>query len=198
MYERNVAETSGPQHGSVYWNQSAETLLGSLDPLQRLHDQLLPALALSHAPLWQDSSTTSQCRTLEAAVGGPQRLADLTGSRAYERFTGPQIKRLHEEDPEAYEDCTHISLISSFVASLFLGKIAPIEIADASGMNLMNIETGTWNDDLLQVCGGPTLKSKLGPDPVVGGTNLGTISKWWVSRFGFNEGKCIDIVTLIC
>lgn len=31
-----------------------------------------------------DSSTTAQCRQLEAAVGGPRALSGLTGSRAYE------------------------------------------------------------------------------------------------------------------
>ena len=42
------------------------------------------------SPVWMDSSTTAECRKLEEAVGGAQRLADITGSRAYERFTGNQ------------------------------------------------------------------------------------------------------------
>lgn len=37
-----------------------------------------------------DSSTSDQCQYLEAAVGGAQTLADITGSRAYEvRLTLP-------------------------------------------------------------------------------------------------------------
>ena len=35
-----------------------------------------------------------ECRELEDAVGGAQALSDLTGSRAYERFTGVQIARV--------------------------------------------------------------------------------------------------------
>ncbi|KAN0088454.1 hypothetical protein V8E55_005511 [Tylopilus felleus] len=62
---------SAQQHGSVYWSGHAETAQETVDR---------HAFA---APLWQYSSTTT---TLN---GGPQRLADLTGSRAYERFTGP-------------------------------------------------------------------------------------------------------------
>ena len=42
------------------------------------------------SPVWMDSSTSAECRKLEEAVGGAQRLADITGSRAYERFTGNQ------------------------------------------------------------------------------------------------------------
>lgn len=73
--------------------------------------------------------------------------------------------------------------------SLFLGAIAPIEISDASGMNLMDVLTYKWNENLLGICGGPELRSKLGPEPVPGGTVLGRISPWWVKRWQFNPGK---------
>lgn len=40
--------------------------------------------SISDCPVWMDSSTTAQCRQLEATVGGAQALSCLTGSRAYE------------------------------------------------------------------------------------------------------------------
>lgn len=91
--------------------------------------------------------------------------------------------------PDAYERSARISLVSSFIPSLFLGYVAPIEISDASGMNLMNVLTCEWVDSLLDACGGPDLRSKLGPQPVPGGTVLGNISNWWVLRWGFSPGK---------
>jgi hypothetical protein len=95
----SLSQSPGPsslaqQHGSVYWSDLAESALADLDPLSALADLAPHAFALPNAPIWQDSSTTQDCADLEAAVGGPQRLADLTGSRAYERFTGPQIARV--------------------------------------------------------------------------------------------------------
>jgi xylulokinase len=39
-------------------------------------------------PIWMDSSTSKECRDIERAVGGAQRVADISGSRSYERFTG--------------------------------------------------------------------------------------------------------------
>ena len=41
-----------------------------------------------------------ECATLEASVGGAGKLAQITGSRAYERFTGNQIAKLARERPE--------------------------------------------------------------------------------------------------
>ncbi|TCD69513.1 hypothetical protein EIP91_007443 [Steccherinum ochraceum] len=180
----------GQQHGSVFWSSEAEKLLSTLNPEKGL-EQLSPgAFTLPNAPIWQDSSTTRECRELEEAVGGPQALADLTGSRAYERFTGTQIRKIKRVNPEAYNATSHISLVSSFLPSLFLGSIAPIEISDASGMNLMNVLTYKWDEKLLDVAGGPELRSKLGPEPVPGGVVLGKVSQWWVKRWGFSP-DCI-------
>ncbi|KAJ6576398.1 hypothetical protein DFH09DRAFT_1276432 [Mycena vulgaris] len=182
---------AGQQHGSVYWSAKAEDALATLDTTLTLREQLAPkAFSIQRAPIWQDSSTTEDCQALEDAIGGPQVLADLSGSRAYERFTGTQIAKIRRLDPEAYEATIRISLVSSFIPSLFLGQLAPIEVSDASGMNLMDVLTCKWDDRLLEACGGPALRSKLGPEPVPGGTTLGKIGKWWTSRWGFNS-DCI-------
>lgn len=79
-----------------------------------------------------------------------------------------------------------ISLVSSFLCSLFLGKIAPIDYADASGMNIMDLQTKQWNEKLLKVCGGADLEEKLGK-PVVSYTNLGDISPYYVDRWEFSK-----------
>lgn len=63
-----------------------------------------------------------------------------------------------------------------------------MEISDASGMNLMDVLTCKWHDKLLDICGGPGLREKLGPDPVAGGTVLGKIHQYWAKRWGFNPG----------
>lgn len=44
-----------------------------------------------------------------------------------------------------------ISLISSFACSLFVGDYAPIDYADASGMNMMDLKTKDWSPQILQV-----------------------------------------------
>ncbi|KAF5350250.1 hypothetical protein D9758_007853 [Tetrapyrgos nigripes] len=182
---------AGQQHGSVYWSKDAEALLADLDPSKTLSEQLSPqAFSYPRAPIWQDSSTTRECREIEEKIGGPQVLADISGSRAYERFTGTQIARIRKVYPDVYAATSRVSLVSSFMPSLFLGSIAPIEISDASGMNLMDVLSCKWDDRLLEICGGPELRSKIGPEPVPGGTSLGNLSSYWVHRWGFSP-DCI-------
>ncbi|KAJ8079534.1 hypothetical protein PM082_011121 [Marasmius tenuissimus] len=182
---------AGQQHGSVYWSEDAKELLASLDPSKTLTSQLSPkGFSYQKAPIWQDSSTTRECQEIEEAIGGPQVLANISGSRAYHRFTGTQIARIRRLFPDVYKATSRVSLVSSFIPSLFLGEIAPIEISDASGMNLMDVLTCKWDARLLEVCGGAELRSKIGPEPVSGGTSLGKISNWWTERWGFNP-DCI-------
>ena len=99
-----------------------------------------------------NSSTTQQCRAIEEAVGGALEVSKLTGSRAYERFTGPQIRRIFETQPDVYHDTERISLVSSFVASLLIGEYACIDHTDGAGMNLMDIKERIWSQKVLEVC----------------------------------------------
>ncbi|OAD52555.1 Xylulose kinase [Eufriesea mexicana] len=196
-----VAAISGcaQQHGTVYWGKGSRNQLQHLDPAKFLHGQLVTSFSVTLSPVWMDSSTTKECKILEEIVGGPKKLAEITGSRAYERFSGPEIAKIARTRPEAYGNTERISLISSFLASLFLGDFAPIDWSDGSGMNLLNIHTKDWDDVLLEVdyrrlvirfpagmaCG-PGLREKLGK-PVSSCSNIGAISSYFVERFGFDE-----------
>ncbi|KAH8038642.1 hypothetical protein HPB51_002786 [Rhipicephalus microplus] len=125
----------------------------------------------------------SKCRNLETAVGGAQCLADITGSRAFERFTGNQIAKIWQTKRDAYANTERISLVSSFGATLFLGRYAPIDFSDGSGMNLLNIRTHRWDRACLDACA-PDLEAKLG-EPVASHEVLGTVAPYFVDRYGF-------------
>ncbi|KAM3967056.1 xylulose kinase [Aphomia sociella] len=171
------------QHGSVWWSKDSESKLGNLSPDDFLHTQLATAF-VTDSPVWMDSSTSADCRALEEAVGGPEELARITGSRAYERFTGPQIRKMFRTKERAYHATSRISLVSSFACSLFLGRIAPIDYSDGSGMNLLDIHEMKWNEKALKACGDETLESKLGT-PVPTASVLGVVCPYFVQRYGF-------------
>uniref|UniRef100_A0A674ARF3 Xylulose kinase n=1 Tax=Salmo trutta TaxID=8032 RepID=A0A674ARF3_SALTR len=176
---------SGQQHGSVYWRKGTNQVLRDLHPGKSLHELLKGGFAVSDSPVWMDSSTTEQCQYLETAVGGAQRVADITGSRAYERFTGNQIAKIYKAQPEKYEDTERISLVSSFAASLFLGSYAAIDYSDGSGMNLMDIFSKQWADSCLEATA-PHLEERLGA-LVHSSAVLGLLSPYHVTRYGFPE-----------
>lgn len=151
-YKKIVAISgSGQQHGSVYWSKNGKAILATLDPLKSLQIQLEDAFSVKDSPIWMDSSTTSQCREIEAAVGGALELSKLTGSRAYERYTGPQIRKIYQTKPDVYNNTERISLVSSFMASLLIGDYASIDETDGAGMNLMDIKQRIWSKIILEV-----------------------------------------------
>jgi len=82
---------AGMQHGTVFWNHDAETLLSSLDSGKTLLEQLEGGAkgerkgAFSHpfSPNWQDASTQKQCEAFDKTLGDPRNLALATGSSAH-------------------------------------------------------------------------------------------------------------------
>ncbi|KAF4635993.1 hypothetical protein G7Y89_g2083 [Cudoniella acicularis] len=181
---------AGQQHGSVYWSMNGEELLSSLNPGATLVEQLArKAFAHPFSPNWQDASTQKECDSFDAELGSPERLAQVTGSKAHHRFTGPQIMRFHKKHPAVYRATSRISLVSSFLASIFLGRIAPFDISDVCGMNLWDINAGAWCEPLLALAAGEDgledLKKKLGGVREDGGGRMGNISSYFVSRYGF-------------
>ncbi|CAH3929724.1 unnamed protein product [Pieris brassicae] len=181
------------QHGSVWWAKGSEERLKSLSSEDFLHSQLASTF-MANSPVWMDSSTSADCRALEEAVGGPEELAKITGSRAYERFTGAQIRKMFRTRPRTYSATERISLVSSFACSLFLGRYAPIDLADGSGMNLLDIHTKKWCEQALKACGNEHLATKLG-SPVPSATVVGNISQYFVKRYGFTSDCAVIAFT---
>jgi len=181
---------SGQQHGSVYWKKGSHAVLSSLDASKSLLSQLKDAFSTMNSPIWMDSSTTKQCREIENAVGGALELAKLTGSRAYERFTGPQIRKIYQTEPDVYEDTERISLVSSFMASILVGSYASIDETDGAGMNLMDINQRIWSKSVLEATA-PGLEAKLG-NLAPAYSAAGRIAPYFVERFQFDK-NCLVI-----
>ena len=182
---------SGMQHGSVFWNADAEQSLSQLDSSRSLESQLDGAFAHPFSPNWQDASTQKECDEFDTLLGNEAQLANATGSKAHHRFTGPQILRFRRKYPDKYIETQRITLVSSWIATIFLGKFAPFDISDVCGMNLWDIKAGNWNEKLLELAAGPlgvdALRKKLGDVPEDGGTHLGNISPYFTKCYGFSD-----------
>ncbi|OAA37100.1 D-xylulose kinase [Beauveria brongniartii RCEF 3172] len=118
-----------PSTGQVYapvalWLDSLDLVLARL---------VTAATPRRMARIRGDQSTQDECDAFDAALGGREELAKVTGSGAHHRFTGPQIMRLRRTHPQVYENTARISLVSSWLASVLLGRIAPLDVGDALG-----------------------------------------------------------------
>ena len=182
---------AGQQHGSVYLNSRFEETLAHLDPDRPLVEQLSGVLTRESAPIWMDSSTTAQCEAITAAVGGAAQLTAITGSAAFERFTGPQIRKFSEECPEGYASTAKIHLVSSFLASLLAGRHAPIDPGDGAGMNLMDLASKEWSTVAVEATA-PGLFEKL-PRLAPSSSFAGVLAPYWSRRYGFPED--VNVVT---
>jgi xylulokinase len=175
---------SGQQHGSVYLNEKAPEILANLDPKKSLVENLDGVFSRKTSPIWMDSSTAKECAEIRKKLGGIKFTASRTGSDTFERFTGPQIRKFYKTEPKAYEKTAHIALVSSFMASLLAGKIAPIDFGDGAGTNLMDIRKHNWNHDAVKATA-PSLIGKL-PPLAPSGQVLGPVSPYFVQKFGLN------------
>ena len=175
---------SGQQHGSVYLNKKAPTILAHLNPDRPLVENLQGIFSRKTSPIWMDSSTAEECAEIRTKLGGIAATAMATGSDAFERFTGPQIRKFTKTDPAAYMRTSHIALVSSFLASLLAGKIAPIDHGDGAGLNLMDIRKKVWHRGALAATA-PELRLKLPPlaEPW---QVVGAVSPYFASKFGLN------------
>jgi xylulokinase len=175
---------SGQQHGSVYLNSRAAAALANLNPQKTLVENLRGVFSRPTSPIWMDSSTAAECAEIREKLGGVKATAQKTGSDAFERFTGPQIRRFYKTEPGAYAQTTDIALVSSFMASLLAGKIAPMDHGDGAGMNLMDIQGKTWQADALKATA-PDLNKKL-PPLAESWKVIGAVSPYFVKKFGLN------------
>lgn len=184
---------SGQQHGSVYLNAKAPDALAGLDPKKSLVENLAGVFSRKTSPIWMDSSTAKECEEIRKKLGGIKFTASRTGSDTFERFTGPQIRKFYKTEPKAYEATTHIMLVSSFMASLLAGKIAPIDFGDGAGMNLMDIRKKVWNTDALKSTA-PSLIGKL-PPLADSGKVIGPVSPYFVQKYGLNPEALATVWT---
>jgi xylulokinase len=175
---------SGQQHGSVYLNDHAANALAKLNPQKTLVENLQGIFSRPTSPIWMDSSTAAECAEIRKKLGGIRATAEATGSDTFERFTGPQIRKFYKTEPGAYDQTASIALVSSFMASLLAGKIAPIDHGDGAGMNLMDIRKKVWHPKALETTA-PDLKKKL-PPLAESWKVVGAVSAYFVKKFGLN------------
>jgi hexokinase/sugar (pentulose or hexulose) kinase len=178
---------AGQQHGTVYFNDEAKSLLGNLNDHAPLWMQLQRSRVFSRltAPIWQDGSTTTEVADMDTAAGGPAALRKLTGSSGTLRFGLAQIMAFFRRHLSAYNATERVLNIAAYNGSLLTGTVDfPFDPGDAAGSNAMHLTKKTW---LAKFIDGlvPGLSGKL-PGIKPSDEVIGTLAQYWCTRWGFS------------
>ncbi|MEE2907679.1 MAG: xylulokinase [Planctomycetota bacterium] len=119
---------SGQMHGLVLLDQQSSVLR--------------PAI------LWNDQRTASQCEQIHEAIG-QDRLIEITGKPAMTGFTAPKILWVRQHEPQIIRRTRHVLLPKDSVR-LQLTGVHSMDVADASGTSLLDLETRNWSDEILE------------------------------------------------
>ncbi len=104
---------------------------------------------LRPAILWNDQRTGAECAEIEQRIG-LQRLIRLTGNRALTGFTAPKLLWLRRHEPSVYSSIAHVLLPKDYVRLRLTGEHA-IDVTDASGTLLFDVERRRWSDEVVQL-----------------------------------------------
>ncbi|MGV3010364.1 xylulokinase [Streptococcus thoraltensis] len=99
-----------------------------------------------NAILWNDTRSTKQCDKLMKYYG--EELLFITKNKALEGFTLPKIMWVQENEPELWSKVRHILLPKDYVRFRLTGTLG-IDLSDASGTLLLDMESNTWSKNII-------------------------------------------------
>ncbi|MBN2085805.1 MAG: glycerol kinase GlpK [Anaerolineales bacterium] len=113
---------------------------------------------VGYAIVWQDTRTEAICGEL-ARAGGPDFLRAKTGLPPATYFSGPKIKWILDQNPEARRKAENGALLfgnmDTWIIWNLTGGLHVTDVTNASRTLLMNLETLDWDDELLALLGIP-------------------------------------------
>lgn len=177
------------QDPALWWDgavQSVQTVLrrSGIDPQRvvglgltgQMHGLVLldgEGRVLRPCILWNDQRTGTQCDAIRTRLGFDRLLA-ITGNDALTGFTAPKMLWVRDHEPEIWARVRHVLLPKDYVRWRMSGALAT-DVADGSGMLLMDLKARTWSDEMLsaldiapalmpEVVEGPAVSARLSTD----------------------------------
>ncbi|MCL2079372.1 MAG: xylulokinase [Oscillospiraceae bacterium] len=118
---------SGQMHGLVMLGEDGEVIRNSI--------------------IWCDGRTAKECDEITRLVGA-SRLIELTANPALTSFTAGNILWVKNNEPDNFKRCRHILLPKDYIRYKLTGNFG-MEASDASGMNMLDINTRDWSKEVL-------------------------------------------------
>lgn len=118
--------------------------------------------------IWADQRSEAQCRWMTERVGA-SRLIDLVSNPALPGFSAPKALWVRDNEPGIFAHARTLLLPKDYIRFRLTGRLA-MEISDAAGTCLLDVQRGEWSREVLEAIGfDPALLPPVVPaDAVVG------------------------------
>lgn len=119
---------SGQMHGLVLLDQNGQVL--------------------RHAIIWCDGRTSEECKEITETIGA-ERLIEITANPALTGFTAGKILWVRKHEGDLFQKVKQILLPKDYIQYKLTGIFAT-EVSDASGMNLLDMKTRNWSNEIFE------------------------------------------------
>ena len=106
---------------------------------------------LRSAIIWADQRAQAEAQTLIDQLG-MQQVYRITGHRASASYSGAKILWVRNNQPEIFRQAYKFIHAKDFIVARLTGKFVT-DVTDASGMNLLDLKTGSWSPAILEAIG---------------------------------------------
>ena len=118
--------------------------------------------------IWSDQRSEAQSRWMTEHVGA-SRLIDLVSNPALPGFSAPKALWVRDNEPEIFARARVMLLPKDYIRFRLTGTLA-MEISDAAGTCLFDVQHGTWSREVLEAIGfDPTLLPPVVPAAAIAG-----------------------------
>jgi xylulokinase len=156
---------AGAQHGVVPQDICGLGLSGQMHGVVLL-DQF--SQVLRPCIIWSDQRSEAECRWITERVG-QANLIKYVSNPALPGFSAPKLLWIRTHEPEIFARARLMLLPKDYIRYRLTG-VAALEISDAAGTCLLNVEQGIWSQELLSLIElDPALLPPLIPSASVAG-----------------------------
>ncbi|MCD6405361.1 MAG: xylulokinase [Planctomycetes bacterium] len=99
------------------------------------------------AILWDDQRAAAECAEIEEGFGR-EKLLEIACNPALAGFTAPKIAWIQKHEPDSWARTRRILLPKDYIRLRLAGEYAT-DVADASGMLLLDVRKRDWSDEIL-------------------------------------------------
>jgi xylulokinase len=126
-------------------------------------------LVLRPSIIWADQRSAPQSAWMTERVGA-DRLVSLVSNPALPGFSAPKILWIRQHEPALFARAKRILLPKDYIRYCLTG-VAAMEISDAAGTNLLDVQHGVWSTEVLDAIElDPALLPPVVPADAVAGT----------------------------